>query len=157
MSKDRRTNRPRLPGGFTLIELLVVVAIIGIVVAIATPHLLNATDRGRQSGTLGDMRTIMTAVEHYAVDNGGYPAVDTIDELAGLLEPEYMSRVPRDDAWDHRLLYSGEPHAFTLTSLGKDGQQQASPPAGPVRDAAADIIASDGVFVQWPAGRKRMP
>jgi general secretion pathway protein G len=141
--------------GFTLIELLIVVAIIGIVAAIATPHLLNATDRGRQSGTMGDMRAILTAIEHYAVDHSDYPVADNVKELAPLLEPDYISRMPRTDAWNHPFLYDGEARGYTLTSLGKDGTPQGTPPAGPTGSADADIIAADGTFLQWPAGRRK--
>jgi len=144
----------RREDGFTLIELLIVVAIIGIVAAIATPHLLNATDRGKQSGTMGNMRAILTAIEHYAVDHNAYPVADDVDKLARILEPEYIARLPRVDAWNHPLLYDGQADTYTLESLGKDGTPQATPPAGATRSAAADIIAVDGTFLQWPGGKR---
>jgi type IV pilus assembly protein PilA len=54
--------------GFTLIELLIVVAIIGIIVAIAIPNLLNAIQRAKQKKSMAEIRTIATAAEAYAVD-----------------------------------------------------------------------------------------
>jgi len=54
--------------GFTLIELLIVVAIIGILAAIAIPNFLNAQVRAKISRALGDLRSINTAMELYAID-----------------------------------------------------------------------------------------
>ena len=48
-------------------------AIIGIIVAIAIPNLLNAIQRAKQRRTMGDMRSTATAVEAYAVDLNRYP------------------------------------------------------------------------------------
>jgi type II secretion system protein G len=59
--------------GFTLIELLIVVAIIAILAAIAVPNFLEAQVRSKVSRCKADMRSLVTALESYAVDNNKYP------------------------------------------------------------------------------------
>ncbi|MEQ8818648.1 MAG: prepilin-type N-terminal cleavage/methylation domain-containing protein [Sumerlaeia bacterium] len=63
------------PKAFTLIELLIVVAIIAILAAIAVPNFLEAQTRAKVSRATTDLRTIATAIEAYAVDNGKYPTM----------------------------------------------------------------------------------
>ncbi|MDX1971129.1 MAG: prepilin-type N-terminal cleavage/methylation domain-containing protein [Candidatus Sumerlaeia bacterium] len=58
---------------FTLIELLIVVAIIAILAAIAVPNFLEAQTRSKISRNKADMRTQVTALEAYYVDNNKYP------------------------------------------------------------------------------------
>jgi prepilin-type N-terminal cleavage/methylation domain-containing protein len=58
---------------FTLIELLIVVAIIAILAAIAVPNFLEAQTRSKMSRAKADMRSIVTAIEAYAVDYNKYP------------------------------------------------------------------------------------
>ncbi len=58
---------------FTLLELLIVVAIIAILAAIAVPNLLDAQVRAKVSRVRADSRTILIAVEAYAMDNAKYP------------------------------------------------------------------------------------
>lgn len=59
---------------FTLIELLIVVAIIAILAAIAVPNFLEAQTRSKVSRVRSDVRTLVTAIEAYAVDWNKYPA-----------------------------------------------------------------------------------
>lgn len=59
---------------FTLIELLIVVAIIAILASIATPNFLEAQSRAKVSRIKSDMRTCVTALETYRIDNNQYPA-----------------------------------------------------------------------------------
>lgn len=58
---------------FTLIELLIVVAIISILAAIAVPNFLEAQTRSKVARIKADMRTLVVAVESYAVDHNTYP------------------------------------------------------------------------------------
>ena len=61
--------------GFSLIELLIVVAVILIIVAIAIPSLLRARIASNESATVGNIRTITTALVAYTVlfPACGYP------------------------------------------------------------------------------------
>ncbi|MBN1515683.1 prepilin-type N-terminal cleavage/methylation domain-containing protein [Candidatus Sumerlaeota bacterium] len=59
--------------GFTLIELLIVVLIIAILAAIAVPNFLEFQTRAKVSRCMADMRSLATAIEAYAADDGYYP------------------------------------------------------------------------------------
>ncbi len=146
----------RQPGlltrGFTLLEVLIVVTILSAVATIAVPNLLRAIDRGRQSTTLADMRTIGDALERYAVDHLSYPTGAGLEALRPDLEPDYVKQLPLSDGWGHPYVYEvdEEGSTYTLTSPGKDGELQRAAPAEKLRDFSADVVLVDGVFVQGP-------
>lgn len=58
---------------FTLIELLIVVGIIAILALIALPNMLEAQIRAKVSRVKSDLRTVITGLETYHVDNNHYP------------------------------------------------------------------------------------
>lgn len=102
----RRWNKTKIrksDDGFTLIELLIVVAIIAILVAIEIPNFLPAQTRSKVSRAQSDMRTIVTGLESYRVDENAYPRVYTAwsmsewDPLTKLTTPvAYITSVPKD-------------------------------------------------------------
>ncbi len=144
------------PRGFSLLEVLIVVTIISAIATIAIPNLLNAIDRSRQSSTVADMRTIGSALEHYAVDHLSYPATGDLETLRRELEPDYVKQLPAKDGWGHPFVFEADDQgaSYTLRSPGKDGAPQETELVEITRDFAADIVLVDGVFVQRPAGKQ---
>jgi prepilin-type N-terminal cleavage/methylation domain-containing protein len=69
----RAPDRRRDDDGFTLLELLIVVAILGIVVNIAVPVMMNARAKGDAAKILADVDLIHDALLNYRLENGSYP------------------------------------------------------------------------------------
>lgn len=63
---------------FTLIELLIVIAVIGILAAIAVPNLLNAGIRAKIARAKSDIHALISAQEHYRLDQNGYPPLGAV-------------------------------------------------------------------------------
>jgi len=146
--------------GFTLIELLIVVAIIGIIAAIAIPNLLNAINRGRQKRTMADMRTIMTAIGAYAVDNMFYVAgQNSLDNLEAYLSPQYIKTFPRKDGWGTPYYFQSDSAGadYTLISYARDHTFDGTIPSTDTttQNFNADIVGQGGMFTKYPEGTQR--
>lgn len=82
---------------------------------------LNAVERWRQKRTMGDLRTIATAIESYSIDATFYPLAETMEQLAALTEPTYIKELPLTDGWGQPFEYwvLGRDH-YILRSSGGD-------------------------------------
>ena len=62
--------------GFSLIEIMVVVVIMGILVSLVAPQVLNRVDDARIQKAHADFKSIETALNLYRMDNFNYPTSD---------------------------------------------------------------------------------
>ena len=156
--------------GFTLIELLIVVAIIGVIAAIAIVNMINAIQRAKQKRSMGDMKTLATAIEAYATDWNHYPAAagftmpsglslptGTLGEASSSISPTYLRVLPLVDGWNSWFNYgtSASKNDFVVRSTGADGIAETTPAYGATTDFNADIILVDSTFVQFPEGAQK--
>ncbi|MCM8812021.1 MAG: prepilin-type N-terminal cleavage/methylation domain-containing protein [Candidatus Omnitrophica bacterium] len=75
--------------GFTLVEIMIVVAIIALIAAIAIPNLLRARHNANETSAIGNVRTLVAALESFRANQTppAYPA--DLDELSSA-DPQYV-------------------------------------------------------------------
>ena len=71
--------------GFTLLELLVVLGILALLATFAAPQVLRYLGRAKSETAKLQINAISSAVELYALDNGGFPPQQV--GLQGLMRP----------------------------------------------------------------------
>jgi general secretion pathway protein G len=88
-------------GGFTLFELLVVLGILALLATFAAPQVLRYLGKARSETAKIQINAIASAVELYALDNGGYPS-----QKVGL--PALMQAPPGAVRWAGPYLTKAE-------------------------------------------------
>jgi len=83
--------------GFTLIELLVVLAILALLLTIATPKYFQHVERAREATLRSTLKVMREAIDKFSGDQGRYPV--TLDEL---VSREYLKALPVDPITDKR-------------------------------------------------------
>lgn len=68
-----KARKEHSEAGFTLVELLVVLAILGLLVAIATPQVIKYLGRARIDTARIQIKDLSTALDLYQLDVGRYP------------------------------------------------------------------------------------
>ncbi|MDD5454299.1 MAG: type II secretion system major pseudopilin GspG [Candidatus Ratteibacteria bacterium] len=123
--------------GFTFIEIMVVVVIIGLLIAIVSPNLMNRVEEARKTQTKTQIRNLEQALKLFKLDNGFYPSTE--QGLQALVEKPTIGRIPATypeggylekgkvplDAWGNPFIYlsPGLYEEFDIISLGGDGKE----------------------------------
>ena len=126
-----RTRR-RSERGYTLVEILVVITIIGLIMALVGPRVLNYLTESKVKTARIQIQSFASALDLFYLDAGRYPT--SAEGLAVLVRPTtgitawngpYLKggTVP-SDPWGKPYLYRspGEHGAYDVVSLGSDGQ-----------------------------------
>ena len=120
-------------GGFSLIEILVVLVIMGLLISVVAPMVLNRADEARIQKVHADFKSIETALKIYRLDNYNYPTTE--QGLQALIKPSSLNPQPRNfkeggylaevpmDPWGRPYLYlsPGENSQVDIYTLGADG------------------------------------
>ena len=123
-------------GAFTLIEIMVVVFIIGLLVALVGPGIMEKLGRGEIGAAKGRMANLKGDILRYRMDMGRFPSAK--EGLAGLAKnvtnsnrwqgPYHPEEVPMDP-WSREYIYNSPPvefkdkyKYFELISYSKDGE-----------------------------------
>ncbi len=77
--------------GFTLIELLVVLAILGLLLSLASPKYFRSVQVSKETVLAENLRITREAIDHFYADRGRYP--EALDELVAR---RYLRALPVD-------------------------------------------------------------
>ena len=129
-------------GGFTLVEMLVVITIIGLIMALVGPRVLNYLSDSRVKSAKIQIQSFSAALDLFYLDAGRYPSgaeglealVRPISGIAAWNGPYLKGGKVPTDPWGNGYVYRtpGERSAYEIRSLGSDGQEGGS-------GAAADL------------------
>lgn len=81
--------------GFTLIELLVVFTLLALLLSIAVPRYLQATELAKERVRNQNLATLRDAIDKFTADQGKPPQA-----LADLVAKHYLRRIPKDPVSD---------------------------------------------------------
>lgn len=121
--------------GFSLIEIMVVLVIMGLLISIVAPNVLNRADDARVQKVEADFSTIATALKLYRLDNFNYPTSEqglsalvdqpSIDPIpVNWKKGGYLDDLPKDP-WGRPYLYLSpaefSDNDYDIYTLGADG------------------------------------
>ena len=117
--------------GFTLVEMLVVLVIIGLIMGLVGPRVLNYLTDAREKTAKIQIESFKNAIDLYYLDTGRYPS--TGEGLVALVKkpggvdgwngPYLRSGAVPQDPWGHAYVYRSpaEKAPYEITTLGAQG------------------------------------
>jgi general secretion pathway protein G len=135
---DRKRARRRNVGqdGFTLVEMLVVITIIGLIMGLIGPRVLNYLSESKVKAARIQLQSFSSALDLFYLDAGRFPS--TSEGLAVLVQrtagvsawngPYLKGGSLPNDPWNHAYIYRspGERGPYEIISYGADGQEGGS-------------------------------
>lgn len=130
--------------GFTLVEILVVITIIGLIMGLVGPRVLNYLSESKAKAAKIQIESFASALDLFYLDTGRYPT--SSEGLAALTQrpgaiaswngPYVKGGTIPNDPWGNPYVYRspGQHGPYDLISYGSDGQEGGT-------GTAADIVS----------------
>jgi general secretion pathway protein G len=138
-------RRRRSQAGFTLVEILVVITIIGLIMALVGPRVLNYLGESKVKAAKIQIESFSSALDLYFLDLGRYPssneglaALTRGNNAPGWNGPYLRGGVVPSDPWGHGYVYRspGGRAPYDIISLGSDGQEGGNGTAADIASGA---------------------
>ena len=126
-----KQNTP-LRAGFSLIELLIVIVILGGLVAVVAPGLMDAADEAKRAPVGLKMNDLGKRLDMFKLDNGNYPETEEgfeallsnpdTDKYPNYRATPYLKKLPKD-SWKTPFVYISKGSEFELISFASDRKE----------------------------------
>src|SRR5262245_36393961 len=113
LGNRRRPGQRVAERGFTLVEMLVVISIIGLIMALVGPRVLNYLTESKIKAAKIQIESLTSALDLYALDTGQYPS--NSDGLGALMQrpggvtswggPYLKGNIVPKDPWGRPCVY----------------------------------------------------
>ena len=121
-----------LRAGFSLIELLIVIVILGGLVAVVAPGLMDAADGAKRDTVCLKMNDLGKRLDMFKLDNGNYPETEEgfqallsnpdADKYPNYRAKPYLKKLPKD-SWKTPFIYIRKGSEFELISFAADRKE----------------------------------
>ena len=132
MKELKNIETKKLRAGFSLIELLIVIVILGGLVAVVAPGLMDSADQAKRDTVCLKMNDLKKRLDMFKLDNGVYP--DTEEGFEALLSnPDsdkypnyrakpYLKKLPKD-SWKTPFVYIKKGDDVEIISFASDRKE----------------------------------
>ena len=138
-------HNTRLRAGFSLIELLIVIVILGGLVAVVAPGLMDSADQAKRDTVCLKMNDLKKRFDMFKLDNGNYPETEEgFDALLSNPDAEkypnyrakpYLKKFPKD-SWKTPFVYIKKGDDLEIISFAADRKEGGE-------ENSKDILFSD--------------
>ncbi|WP_309497201.1 type II secretion system major pseudopilin GspG [Sulfurovum sp.] len=125
-------QKQKLRSGFSLIELLIVIVILGGLVAVVAPGLMDSADQAKRDTVCLKMNDLKKRLDMFKLDNGNFPETEEgfqallsnpdEEKYPGYRAKPYLKKLPKD-SWKTPFLYVNKGSEVEIISFAADRQE----------------------------------